>query len=48
MTGALADRLVVAVMSLPGAVGAERRGRLVRGFIWFGQLECPGGIGWMS
>jgi hypothetical protein len=33
--GAPADRLVVAVKSLPGAVGAERRGRIICG--WLGE-----------
>jgi len=31
MLGVLADRLVVAVMFLLGAVGTESRGRVIRG-----------------
>jgi hypothetical protein len=50
--GTPADRLVVAAKFLLGAVGAERRGRVIRGFVrwstgvpgrnWMGELKLSG------
>ena len=40
MRSVLADRFVVAVRLLLGAVGVERRGRIVRGlFVWSTRLS---------
>jgi hypothetical protein len=48
MRGVLADRFVVAVNLLLGAVGAEQRGRIVRGSFVRSTRSSLGGAAWAS